>query len=160
MTIAASAAGVLALAGGCGWPAVPTPLRPLAGSPAAGIPTCSATSLAPEVRDDQGTAGTQRFRVVLTNRSTSTCTVLGYPVLVLRDADGRLLPPARPSGESKTVRLDAGRSASATLTVTPAGCPEVALASTAAVSPPGSGHSTKLPVQIPVCRPLISPVAG
>jgi hypothetical protein len=46
------------------------------------------------------------------------------------------------------------------MTVTPAACPEVPLATTAAVSPPGSSHSTNLPVSIPVCRPTISPVVG
>jgi hypothetical protein len=85
---------------------------------------------------------------------------VGYPVLVLRDSDGRLLPPAHPIGRSTTVRLPAGRSATATMTVTPAACDAVPRASTAAVSPPGSSHSTTLPVSIPVCRPTISPVGG
>jgi hypothetical protein len=46
------------------------------------------------------------------------------------------------------------------MTVTPAACPTVPLAATAAVSPPGSSYSTNLPVRIPVCRPTISPVAS
>jgi hypothetical protein len=112
------------------------------------------------VRDDQGTAGTQRFTVLLTNRGSTTCSIVGYPVLVLRDSDGHVLPPARPTGESKTVRLSAGRSATATMTVTPAACEDLQLAATAAVSPPGSSHATTLPVSIPVCQPTISPVVG
>jgi hypothetical protein len=116
--------------------------------------------LSPAVRDDQGTPGTQRFTVVLTNRGSATCSVVGYPVLVLRDAGGQVLPPAYPTGVSTTVRLAAGRSATATMTVSPAACDSVPVASSAAVSPPGSGYATTLPVTIPVCRPTISPVVG
>jgi hypothetical protein len=159
VTMTAAAAGVLALAGGCGWPTASTPLRPSAGT-STGVKTCADVSLSPAVRDDQGTVGTQRFQVVLTNRGSATCSIVGYPVLVLRDADGRLLPPAYPTGVSKTVKLPAGRSARATMTVSPAACPTLPLAATAAVSPPGSSYSTKLPVRIPVCRPTISPVVG
>lgn len=155
----ATTAGVLALAGGCGWPAVPTTAKALTAKPTATV-TCAPTVLSPAVHDDQGTAGTQRFTVVLTNRSATACTIVGYPVLVLRDADGSVLPPAYPTGVSKTVRLTAGRSATATMTVTPAACDAVPVASTAAVSPPGSSHATTLPVSIPVCQPTISPVAG
>jgi hypothetical protein len=156
VTMTAAAAGVVALAGGCAWPTVP--LRPGTSTPSAGVMACSAASLSPQVRDAQGTAGTQRFLVVLTNTGSSTCSMLGYPVLVLRDAQGRLLPPAYPTGQSKAVRLPAGRSATAMMTVTPAACTTVPLAATAAVSPPGSRHSTSLPVRIPLCRPTISPV--
>ncbi len=156
----AAATGVLALAAGCGWPTAPTLSKPTKSTSSGASSACSAASLAAAVRDDQGSAGTQRFRVVLTNKGAATCSIVGYPVLVLRDADGRLLPPAHPRGESKTVRLQAGRSATATMTVNPAACSAVPLAATAAVSPPGSSHSTKLPVRIPVCRPTISPVVG
>ena len=155
----ATAAGVLALAGGCGWPAVPTTVKAVTAKPAASA-TCSPSALTPAVRDGQGTAGTQRFTVVLTNRGSAACTMIGYPVLVLRDADGSVLPPAYPTGISKTVRLAAGRSATATMTVTPAACDDVPVASTAAVSPPGSSSATSLPVTIPVCQPTISPVVG
>src|SRR4051794_15445391 len=160
VTMTAAAAGVLALAGGCAWPVVPSTARPGSAAPSAANKTCADASLAPVVRDDQGTPGTQRFRIVLTNRGSSTCSIVGYPVLVLRDAHGGLLPPAYPTGESKTVRLAAGRSATATMTVTPAACSAVPVAATAAVSPPGSSYSTKLPVRIPVCSPTISPVVG
>lgn len=160
VTMTLAAAGVLALAGGCGWPTLPTAVRPGNVQPSHGTGTCTATSLSPDVQDDQGSAGTQRFRVVLTNSGSTTCSIVGYPVLVLRDAAGHLLPPAYPTGQSTTVRLPAGRSATATMTVTPAACTTVPLASTAAVSPPGSSHSTTLPVHIPVCRPTISPVTS
>ena len=156
----AAAAGVLTLAGGCGWPAVPTSIRPSKATHSTGAQTCPAASLSPDVQDGQGSAGTQRFLVVLTNRGSTTCSIVGYPVLVLRDGSGRLLAPAHPTGESTTVRLPAGRSATAMMTVTPAACSAVPLAATAAVSPPGSSHSTSLPVRIPVCRPTISPVVG
>jgi hypothetical protein len=158
-TMAASAAGVLALVGGCGWPTAPTLSRPSA-TPAPSVPTCVAASLVPQVGEDQGTAGTQRFRVVLTNTGASTCAVVGYPVLVLRDAGGRVLAPAYPIGISGAVKLAAGRSATAVLTVTPAACDEAPLATTAAVSPPGSSYGTRLPVRVPVCQPTISPVVG
>jgi hypothetical protein len=160
VTMTAVAAGVLTLAAGCGWPTGPNPIRPGGSTTSTGVGSCAATSLAPQVRDDQGTAGTQRFVVTLTNRGSSTCALVGYPVLVLRDANGRLLPPAQPTGQSLTVRLSAGHSATATMTVTPAACPTVPLASTAAVSPPGSSYSTNLSVRIPVCRPTISPVVS
>ncbi len=156
----AAAAGVVAFAGGCGWPAVPTTVKAITAKSAAGTATCAPTVLTPEVRDDQGTAGTQRFTVVLTNRGSATCSIVGYPVLVLRDSDGRVLPPANPTGVSQPVRLPAGRSATASMTVTPAACDTVPLASSAAVSPPGSSHATTLPVSIPVCQPTISPVVG
>lgn len=154
----ATTVGVVALAGGCVWPTVPS--RPSSATPSSGVVACAAESLAPDVRLQQRTAGTQRFLVVLTNTGSATCSVVGYPVLVLRDAQGGLLPPAHPIGVSEAVRLSAGRSATATMTVTPSACPSVPMSATAAVSPPGSGHSTKLPVRIPVCRPTISPVVG
>src|ERR1700712_2290346 len=159
VTMTAAAAGVLTLAGGCGWPANPTSIRP-SKAPHSGAQTGAAASLSPDVQDGQGSAGTQRFLVVLTNRGSTTCSIVGYSVLVLRDGRGRLLAPAHPTGESTTVRLPAGRSATAMMTVTPAACSAVPLAATAAVSPPGSSHSTSLPVRIPVCRPTISPVVG
>jgi hypothetical protein len=46
------------------------------------------------------------------------------------------------------------------MTVRPAACADIATSATAAVSPPGSSHSTTLPVRIPVCQPTISPVVG
>jgi hypothetical protein len=157
VTMTATTAGVLALAAGCGWPIVPTTLGQPVDSAAA---TCAGTALTSAVRDDQGTAGTHHFTVSFTNTGSRACSVFGYPVLVLRDAQGRLLQPAQPAGVSRTVRLAAGRSATATLTVTPAACSTVPQASSAAVSPPTNDRSTTLPVAIPVCRPTISPLAG
>lgn len=158
VTMTATTVGVLALAGGCAWPTVPN--RPSSSTPSTGVVACAPTSLAPEVRDSRATAADQRFVVVLTNRGRATCSIVGYPVLVLRDAAGRLLAPAHPIGVSKAVRLSPGSSATATMTVTPSACSTAPIAATAAVSPPGSSHSTRLPVRIPVCDPTISPVVG
>lgn len=163
MTMTATAAGVLALSAGCGWPTAPTVGRSAtSGTAAAGssAPDCSGASLSSAVHDDQGTAGTRHFTVVFTNTGSATCSLFGYPVLVLRDAHGRLLAPAHPTGQSATVQLSAGRSATSALTVTPAACSTVPTAATAAVSPPSNDRSATLPVSIPVCRPTISPLVG
>lgn len=164
MTMTASAAGVLALSAGCGWPTTPTGLGTSAGSNGAkagsAASDCSGAALSSAVHDDQGTAGTRHFTVVLTNTGSTTCSLFGYPVLVLRDAQGRLLAPAHPTGESAPVRLPVGGAATAALTVTPAACSTVPTAATAAVSPPSNDRSTTLPVSIPVCRPTISPLVG
>jgi hypothetical protein len=68
-------------------------------------------------RNDPG-AGQENFPVVLTNASSRTCTVRGYPGAAFVDASGRQLgpDPKRSSGSPTTVTLAPGRSAWAGLT--------------------------------------------
>lgn len=80
-------------------------------------------------RNDPG-AGQENFPVVLTNASSRTCTVRGYPGAAFVDASGRQLgpDPKRSSGTPTTVTLAPGRSAWAGLTFSN---PEVSGAHTA-----------------------------
>ncbi|WP_030937685.1 DUF4232 domain-containing protein [Streptomyces sp. NRRL S-646] len=68
-------------------------------------------------RNDPG-AGQENFPVVLTNASSRTCTVRGYPGAAFVDASGRQLgpDPKRSSGSPTTVTLAPGKSAWAGLT--------------------------------------------
>ncbi|NUP44016.1 MAG: DUF4232 domain-containing protein [Streptomyces sp.] len=68
-------------------------------------------------RNDPG-AGQENFPVVLTNASSRTCTVRGYPGAAFVDASGRQLgpDPKRSSGTPSAVTLAPGKSAWAGLT--------------------------------------------
>ncbi|WP_406439818.1 DUF4232 domain-containing protein [Streptomyces sp. NBC_01613] len=68
-------------------------------------------------RNDPG-AGQENFPVVLTNKSSRTCTVRGYPGAAFVDASGRQLgpDPKRSSGSPTTVTLAPGKSAWAGMT--------------------------------------------
>lgn len=68
-------------------------------------------------RNDPG-AGQENFPIVLTNASSRSCTVRGYPGAAFVDASGRQLgpDPKRNSGSPTTVTLAPGKSAWAGLT--------------------------------------------
>ncbi|NEY31557.1 DUF4232 domain-containing protein [Streptomyces sp. PRKS01-65] len=99
-------------------------------------------------RVDPG-AGQRNFPVVLTNTSSRTCTVHGYPGAAFADSSGRQLgpDPRRAPGSPQTVTLAPGRSAWAGLSFT---SPEVsgaraATPATLLVTPPDERHSLTVP---------------
>ncbi|WP_018548628.1 DUF4232 domain-containing protein [Streptomyces sp. LaPpAH-108] len=98
-------------------------------------------------RNDPG-AGQENFPVVLTNKSSRTCTVHGYPGTAFVDASGRQLgpDPKRSSGSAVTVTLRPGASAWAGLTFSN---PEISGADKAqpaalVVTPPDERDSLKV----------------
>ncbi|MFF3333965.1 DUF4232 domain-containing protein [Streptomyces sp. NPDC002888] len=91
----------------------------MAAEPAASTTRCHTSELRASVgRNDPG-AGQWNFPVVLTNVSSRTCTVHGYPGAAFLDASGKQLgkdPKRAPDQKPTTVRLAPGRSAWAGLT--------------------------------------------
>ncbi|MFF9623443.1 DUF4232 domain-containing protein [Streptomyces griseosporeus] len=129
------------------------PLEP-AGSPGTGragaTSRCHTSELSASVgRNDPG-AGQENFPVVLTNTSSRTCTVHGYPGAAFVGADGRQLgpDPRRQTGvTARTVTLAPGHSAWAGLRFAN---PEISGARTAVpaallVTPPDERDPLKVP---------------
>ncbi|MEU1055769.1 DUF4232 domain-containing protein [Streptomyces sp. NPDC005876] len=109
---------------------------------------CHTSALRASVgRMDPG-AGQRNFPVVLTNTSSRTCTLYGYPGLAFTDAAGRQLgpDPKRTAASPETVRLTPGASAWAALSFA---SPEISGARTAdpatlLVTPPDERDSLKV----------------
>ncbi|MDH6514633.1 hypothetical protein M2164_001115 [Streptomyces sp. SAI-208] len=116
-------------------------------SPAGGT-RCHTAELSASVGRNNPGAGQENFPVVLTNTSSRTCTLHGYPGTAFVDASGRQLgpDPERSSGDPQTVRLAPGRSAWAGLSFAN---PEVSGAGTATpaallVTPPDEEDPLKV----------------
>ncbi|MFF0160888.1 DUF4232 domain-containing protein [Streptomyces sp. NPDC005263] len=120
-----------------------------AASPAAALSRCHTSELRATVgRNDPG-AGQENFPVVLTNASSRTCTVRGYPGAAFLDTSGRQLgpDPKRSSATPETVTLAPGRSAWAGLSFAN---PEISGAHAATpasllVTPPNERDPLKVP---------------
>jgi hypothetical protein len=99
-------------------------------------------------RMDPG-AGQRNFPVVLTNVSSRTCTLHGYPGAAFVDASGKQLgpDPKRTRGEPATVELAPGESAWAGLRYASAEVSEARTATPAAllVTPPDQWKPLKVP---------------
>ncbi|MFJ9905599.1 DUF4232 domain-containing protein [Streptomyces sp. NPDC101152] len=109
---------------------------------------CHTSELRASVGRNNPGAGQENFPIVLTNTSSRTCTVRGYPGAAFVDASGRQQgpDPQRESGTPTTVTLAPGRSAWAGMTFSN---PEVsgAHAVTPAallVTPPNERNSLKV----------------
>ncbi|WP_449353021.1 DUF4232 domain-containing protein [Streptomyces shaanxiensis] len=128
--------------------AVSNSLTPSASpSPASGT-RCHTSELSASVGRNNPGAGQENFPVVLTNESSRTCTLYGYPGAAFVDASGKQLgpDPKRSSGEPETVRLAPGGSAWAGLSFAN---PEVSGAGTATpaalvVTPPDEEDPLKV----------------
>jgi hypothetical protein len=93
-------------------PTSPSPTPTPTASPAAGT-RCRTSELEAVLgRNDPG-AGQENFPVILTNTSSRTCTIHGYPGAAFVDAAGKQLgpDPERSPGTPTTVRLAPGHSA-------------------------------------------------
>ncbi|MFF7559601.1 DUF4232 domain-containing protein [Streptomyces pseudovenezuelae] len=125
-------------------------------SPAGGT-RCHTSELSASVGRNNPGAGQENFPVVLTNRSSRTCTLHGYPGTAFVDASGRQLgpDPQRSATAPETVKLAPGQSAWAGLSFAN---PEVSGAGTATpaallVTPPDEEDPLKVPWksgQVPV----------
>ncbi|MGX1365530.1 hypothetical protein RKD19_000889 [Streptomyces canus] len=109
---------------------------------------CHTSELSASVGRNNPGAGQENFPVVLTNTSSRTCTLYGYPGTAFVDASGRQLgpDPQRSPGDAQTVRLAPGRSAWAGLSFAN---PEVSGADTATpaalvVTPPDEQDPLKV----------------
>lgn len=99
---------------------------PATASPAAPAPTgptpCSTRQLNLALGDQQGAAGTDYQTLVLTNTSTTSCRLGGFPGVSLRDASGQLGASAQHTGPAGApVLLAPGAQAHAVLSITRAG---------------------------------------
>ncbi|MEU0076073.1 DUF4232 domain-containing protein [Streptomyces sp. NPDC006332] len=120
-----------------------------AASPAAASGRCHTSELRASVgRNDPG-AGQENFPIVLTNASSRTCTVRGYPGAAFLDKSGRQLgpDPKRSSATPETVTLAPGKSAWAGLSFAN---PEISGAHAATpasllVTPPNERDPLKVP---------------
>jgi hypothetical protein len=109
---------------------------------------CHTSELGASVGRNNPGAGQENFPVVLTNRSSRTCTLHGYPGTAFVDASGKQLgpDPKRSSAGSETVSLAPGQSAWAGLSFAN---PEVSGAGTATpaallVTPPDEEDPLKV----------------
>ncbi|HVB92178.1 MAG TPA: DUF4232 domain-containing protein [Acidimicrobiales bacterium] len=108
------------------------------GTTVPGKPTCSnVTATAGQM---QGAAGTITGVITLVNRSTVSCTTMGYPAMVLRNAGGTALPVSMVDG--LTVQISAAANAApSSVTLAPA----AAAAFTYQLSDVPSGTETSCP---------------
>ncbi|MFE3031916.1 DUF4232 domain-containing protein [Streptomyces canus] len=128
--------------------AVSNSLTPSAPASPAGGTRCHTSELSASVgRNDPG-AGQENFPVVLTNKSSRTCTLHGYPGTAFVDASGKQLgpDPKRSATGAETVKLAPGQSAWAGLSFAN---PEVSGAGTATpaallVTPPDEEDPLKV----------------
>ncbi|MFJ8778185.1 DUF4232 domain-containing protein [Streptomyces sp. NPDC102476] len=128
--------------------AVSNSLTPSAPRSPSGGTRCHTSELRASVGRNNPGAGQENFPVVLTNESTRTCTLYGYPGTAFVDASGKQLgpDPKRSSTEPETVRLAPGQSAWAGLSFAN---PEVSGAGTATpaalvVTPPDEEDPLKV----------------
>jgi hypothetical protein len=128
--------------------AVSNSLTPSAPPSPAGGTRCHTSELSASVGRNNPGAGQENFPVVLTNESSRTCTLYGYPGTAFVDASGKQLgpDPKRSSAEPETVKLAPGRSAWAGLSFAN---PEVSGAGTATpaallVTPPDEEDPLKV----------------
>ncbi|MFJ9097024.1 DUF4232 domain-containing protein [Streptomyces sp. NPDC102405] len=128
--------------------AVSNSLTPSAPRSPSGGTRCHTSELRASVGRNNPGAGQENFPVVLTNQSTRTCTLYGYPGTAFVDASGKQLgpDPKRSSTEPETVRLAPGQSAWAGLSFAN---PEVSGAGTATpaalvVTPPDEEDPLKV----------------
>ncbi|WP_053852050.1 DUF4232 domain-containing protein [Streptomyces sp. NRRL B-24085] len=128
--------------------AVSNSLTPSATPSPAGGTRCHTAELSASVGRNNPGAGQENFPVVLTNRSSRTCTLYGYPGTAFVDASGRQLgpDPERSATGPQTVRLAPGQSAWAGLSFAN---PEVSGAGTATpaallVTPPDEEDPLKV----------------
>ncbi|GLP69492.1 MULTISPECIES: DUF4232 domain-containing protein [unclassified Streptomyces] len=117
-------------------------------TPSAAGTRCHTSELSASVGRNNPGAGQENFPVVLTNESSRTCTLYGYPGTAFVDASGHQLgpDPKRSSGEPETVKLAPGQSAWAGLSFAN---PEVSGAGTATpaallVTPPDEEDPLKV----------------
>ncbi|MEV2212187.1 DUF4232 domain-containing protein [Streptomyces sp. NPDC050997] len=84
-----------------------------ADTPATARARCHTSELRASVGRENPGAGQENFPIVLTNASSRTCTVRGYPGAAFLDASGKQLgpDPKRSSGTPETVTLTPGKSA-------------------------------------------------
>jgi hypothetical protein len=128
--------------------AVSNSLTPSASPSPVGGTRCHTSELSVSVGRNNPGAGQENFPVVLTNRSSRTCTLYGYPGTAFVDASGKQLgpDPERSSTGPQTVRLAPGQSAWAGLSFAN---PEVSGAGTATpaalvVTPPDEKDPLKV----------------
>ncbi|MET7733586.1 DUF4232 domain-containing protein [Streptomyces sp. NPDC005402] len=139
--------------------AVSNSLTPSAPRSPVGGTRCHTSELSASVGRNNPGAGQENFPVVLTNRSSRTCTLYGYPGTAFVDASGKQLgpDPKRSSTGPETVRLAPGQSAWAGLSFAN---PEVSGAATATpaallVTPPDEEDPLKV-----VWKSGVVPVSG
>ncbi|MBL3666083.1 DUF4232 domain-containing protein [Streptomyces sp. M2CJ-2] len=110
---------------------------------------CHTSELRARVGGVDPGAGQRNFPVVLTNVSSRSCTLYGYPGAAFVDASGRQLgpDPKRSPGDAARVALEPGESAWAGLRFSAPGISGARTATPAAllVTPPDERDSLKVP---------------
>lgn len=128
--------------------AVSNSLTPSAPPTSASTARCHTSELSASVGRNNPGAGQENFPVVLTNKSTRTCTLYGYPGTAFVDASGKQLgpDPERSGGKPETVKLAPGGSAWAGLSFANPEISEAATADPAAllVTPPDEEDPLKV----------------
>lgn len=128
-------------------------------SPARVAARCSTSALTLRLRAAGAAAGSTYYRLALTNRSSATCSLFGYPgVSAVRAGGAQLGSPARrnPQHPARLVVLRQGATAVAIVQVVdvhnfpPAVC-RARRAAGLRIYPPGSYTSKVVPVRFPVC---------
>ena len=132
---------------------------------------CHTSQLAAAVGQPQGAAGSAYVALTLTNKSSTACTLHGYPGVSLLDASGHQIgaPATRAAGPSPTIPLAPGAVASTTVHtlnagVAPGGCR--APSSSVKIYPPDELDSLTAPGSITICgntfsvTPIVAGASG
>ncbi len=118
------------------------------GTGSAQLPMCSADMLSATTRQDAAPTGQNKLRVVLTNTSSGSCLVQGYPGIDLTGPDHPTFGPtfSVPRQETGTVPITVapGAAVSSELTYLPDG-PDGWAPTTIVVTPPDTDTSLEVP---------------
>ncbi|HSP36701.1 MAG TPA: DUF4232 domain-containing protein [Frankiaceae bacterium] len=130
-------------------------------APAGGA--CATAQLDVVMTEGQGAAGTEYSGITFRNRSSSTCTLQGYPGVSLLDKNRAQIgqPAVRVPEPSPLVVLKAGQAATASFSVGPAACGNGDLPPKSAylrVFPPNQRADVTVAAQVFPCAPRIRPV--
>lgn len=131
----------------------PTPATP------SGPPGCATTALSVSLGTGSGAAGSVYYPIVFTNRSSSACTLYGYPGVSFIAADGSQIGAAAtrdPTYAPRLVTLAPGRSAHAELRVVdahnyPQSTCKPVTASRLKVYPPDQTAATHVSISATAC---------
>lgn len=135
--------------------AIVVALVPMAAG-AAGTRQCRARDFAGAIIDVQGAAGSRFGRLILVNKSSSTCRTKGFVGAQLIGTSGAPLPThvSHLGGAVKTVVIRSGAAGALTIrwNVIPSGATPCATARWLRVSPPGDTHTLRVFFGDTACR--------
>ena len=147
-------------------PTASTTPPPVASTSTPATPTCLTAQLVLSIQYLQGAGGDEYDVLSMGNVSNITCTLTGYPVVVLTDPQGKTLTlgDADRGKPVATITVPPGGFASTFLLAFPNACttaagPQYSYAKGVTVTPPGNSAAAAVPASgIPLCQNVVEPM--